>query len=187
MAGASATAGWRESVALRGCGSRLGGGNQPDIGTRGIVASQRCNVNLGPRGASRIYLRNLRLSIEGNQQESALRTGTGAARTVSGGDGNPLQGLKGTSLRPLRLQRFFALSRFLEWADPLLLRHRNGFATIPSFSTRVLPQSPKPGFRGPGRGYQAAPQLPGTHRVPCSPPPSSLPTLVLRSPGPEYL
>lgn len=107
--------------------------------------------------------------------------------SVSGGDGNPLQGLKRTSLRPLRLQRFFALSRFLEWADPLLLRHRNGFATIPSFSTGVLPQSPKPGFRGPGRGYQAAPQLPGTHRVPCSPPPASLPTLVLRSPGPEYL
>lgn len=187
MAGASAAAGWRESVALRGCGARVGGGNQPDIGTRGIVASQRCYVNLGPRGASRIYLRNLRLSIEGNQQESAPRTGTGAARTVSGGDGNPLQGLKGTSLRPLRLQRFFALSRFLEWADPLLLRHRNGFATIPSFFTGVLPQSPKPGFRGPGRGYQAAPQLPGTHRVPCSPPPASLPTLVLRSPGPEYL
>lgn len=63
---------------------------------------------------------------------------------------------------------------------PQRLRHH-------PFSTGVLPQSPKPDFRGPDRGYQAAPQLPGTHQVPCSPPPASLPTLVLRSPGPECL
>lgn len=68
-----------------------------------------------------------------------------------------------------------------------LLRHRSSFATTPSFSTGVLPLSRKPGFRGPGRGHQAAPQPPGKRRVPSSPPPAPLPTLVLRSPGPESL
>lgn len=58
--------------------------------------------------------------------------------------------------------------------------------TTGSFSTGVL-LSPKSGFRGPGRGHLAVPKPPGTLRVPCSPPPAPLPTLVLRLPGPERL
>lgn len=36
---------------------------------------------------------------------------------------DPIQNLKEIAIRPQRLQRFFAQSRFFEWADPLLLWH----------------------------------------------------------------